>query len=558
MAAKRGDDLLVAELGSPLFAVIGGETSDFAAIKARLLKRKPAAKKYFLFFEGDGLDAGAIEACLAKERLVAVRCSREVALTLWPPLAARCAKGVRVAADSNSLKSPLVAKGSFVAMRADVTWCLGGFQDQRDCQRASKMVVDEAKRRAEAGRRDFFVSRPTAVFDDLEKHQRLAHLFPSVKDWSKLKIDEEAAYSVSNEMSAAKVAKIARGLALRGGGGGGGGGDSAVIDATACVGGNALAFARCFSTVVAIEIDPLKVGYLRENIAHVRSEEAVGEQQHRHLKRLTEDLRVVQGDCLAELPGQLDALAGEGKGPTVVFADPPWGGGRRFYASSPSPASSATALSTPTAAATSKKGGGKCGGQGQGGGSDGGGAGDGAVDGTGDVHLKGGGGGLSQLVRLCAGHARCGALLLKLPGAFDTAALAAELAAVGLADGSELHELSKQVKILVVKLPRELPPPGERSPAPRENSSKGGWTQSAGGGGVGGGGGTAPAPVPAAESCRTKRPWGTEGVDGDGDGSDQDEGAADSGTAEPTEAAPASTVAGKKRKKRRRRKKGAL
>jgi hypothetical protein len=69
-------------------------------------------------------------------------------------------------------------------------------------------------RRAETGRRDFFVSRPRAAFDEAERIQRLAHLFPSVKDASKLQIDEEAAYSASNEHSAAKVRSLRRGKGL--------------------------------------------------------------------------------------------------------------------------------------------------------------------------------------------------------------------------------------------------------------------------------------------------------------------------------------------------------
>ena len=63
-----------------------------------------------------------------------------------------------------------------------------------------------------------------------------------------MQVDEEAAYSASNEVSAAKVAKAAKAL-----------GPGLVIDATACIGGNTIAFARNFRRVVAIEIDPKKV-----------------------------------------------------------------------------------------------------------------------------------------------------------------------------------------------------------------------------------------------------------------------------------------------------------
>lgn len=47
---------------------------------------------------------------------------------------------------------------------------------------------------------------------DDERVARVEHLFPSVKDRSKLRLDEEAAYSVSNETSAAKVAQVALSL----------------------------------------------------------------------------------------------------------------------------------------------------------------------------------------------------------------------------------------------------------------------------------------------------------------------------------------------------------
>ncbi|KAJ1456783.1 hypothetical protein M885DRAFT_153632 [Pelagophyceae sp. CCMP2097] len=247
---------LTAELGPQLFAVIGGATDKLAAMKAQLLKRKVATKTKFAIFDGTAHfpTPAAIAAALASDQIVAVRCGRDAALKKWPELAKLCEAKVGTASQampgakqptgakqpaakqssSASEKSPHVSAGSLVCVRVDgaVAWCLGGWLDQREVQRAGQAVVAEAKLRAETGRRDFFVSRPRALFDDAEKAQRLTHLFPSVKDASKLKIDEEAAYSASNEHSAAKVAKIARALQ---------GAAHTLVDATACVGGNALA-----------------------------------------------------------------------------------------------------------------------------------------------------------------------------------------------------------------------------------------------------------------------------------------------------------------------------
>ena len=409
----NGDDLLIADLGNALFAVIGGENSKFAAMKDKLqmkvLKRKkPVARKYSVFLEEGGIDVREIAAALDKDHVVAVRCSRQVALAMWPALAEKCHRKISVRTDdpslTASLKSPHVAQGSLVAMREAVCWCIGGFLDQRECQRAGQVIVGEAKIRSEqGGGRDFFVSRPRAIFDDDERQQRLDHLFPSVKDRTKLQIDEEAAYSVSNETSAAKVAHIAKKLAAHSGGR-----EAAdlVIDATACVGGNALAFARCFRQVVAIEIDASKVEFLKENIAHVRSEE----QRNAFVQhKLADDFRVVHGDCLCELPRALDAMHA---GRAVVFVDPPWGG--RHYASAAGGGNSAEAS-------------------------------------TASVHLKGSGN-LAELVKICAKHERVDVLLLKLPSHFDVPTFLSEME---LVKHHDVHLLSKQVTLLVLHFSKQ-------------------------------------------------------------------------------------------------------
>jgi hypothetical protein len=113
-----------------------------------------------------------------------------------------------------------------------------------------------------------------------------------------LQIDEEGAYGASNEICAAKFAKAAEldGVAC-------------IVDATACVGGNSIAFARRFPRVVSIELNMERSRMLAHNITHVRRFERLGR------------VDVVQGDCLEKLP-TLDVDWSS----TLVFADPPWGG----------------------------------------------------------------------------------------------------------------------------------------------------------------------------------------------------------------------------------------
>jgi len=436
----NGDDLLTADLGNALFAVIGGENSKFAAMKDKLqmkvLKRKkPVARKYSIFFEEDGVSERDIHAALDNDHIVALRCSRQLALSLWPPIAEKCRKKIVKQSTHDpsltaSLKSPHVAQGSLVAMREAACWCIGGFLDQRECQRAGQVIVGEAKSRSEQGGpgRNFFVSRPRAVFDECERQQRLDHLFPSVKDRTKLKIDEEAAYSVSNETSAAKVAQIARKLSAqppsaKSGHAG------AIIDATACVGGNALAFARCFRKVLAIEIDPSKVAFLKENIAHVRSEE---QPDSAVPSKLTDDFHVIHGDCLVELPRALDDMVTE-EARVLVFADPPWGG--RHYASTGAANDNGSAGTAAASAAASS---------------------------TAGVHLKGSGS-LAALVNLCAARPRVGALLLKLPSHFDVPSFLRELTVVRHHD---VHLLSNQVTLLVLHFTRQASSTLKQSPPP--------------------------------------------------------------------------------------------
>jgi protein-L-isoaspartate O-methyltransferase len=83
--------------------------------------------------------------------------------------------------------------------------------------------------------------------------------------------------------------------------------DSCLItDATACVGGNTIAFASIFHDVMAVELDPRKHAFLLHNLQVLGHPLNLG------------DVRCILGDCLEAIPlhGVRD----------VIFFDAPWGG----------------------------------------------------------------------------------------------------------------------------------------------------------------------------------------------------------------------------------------
>jgi RNA cap guanine-N2 methyltransferase len=77
-----------------------------------------------------------------------------------------------------------------------------------------------------------------------------------------------------------------------------------ITDCTACVGGNAINFAKHFDHVNAIELDAIRAGYLQHNVTLICG---------RHAPRVG----VHHGDALVKVKTlQQD----------VLFFDPPWGG----------------------------------------------------------------------------------------------------------------------------------------------------------------------------------------------------------------------------------------
>ena len=286
---------LVAALGPEVLATLGGApSSKLEQMKAKLQKRPPRKSRLAVFAALDATSTPQIRGELEGGRVVAVRCGRAAAERLWPALAALCAQRV----EDDDVPNDHVSKGSFVALNGDACYCVGGFRRQKDTRNCAAALVQEARRRSDRSERDFFVARATATFGDVERRQRIDHLFGNVPERHLLQIDEEGAYGASNEICAAKFAKAAEldGVAC-------------VVDATACVGGNSIAFARRFPRVVAVELNMERSRMLAHNITHVRRFERRGR------------VDVVQGDCLEKLL-TLDVDWAS----TLVFADPPWGG----------------------------------------------------------------------------------------------------------------------------------------------------------------------------------------------------------------------------------------
>lgn len=112
----------------------------------------------------------------------------------------------------------------------------------------------------------------------------------------RLRLDDEAAYSVTDQYTADKITRDLLRFVSPGG---------TICDATACIGGNTFSFARAFRRVVAIERDPLRFEYLRHNM------DVLG----------VHNVAYHLGDALEELE-----WARRGAPFHCVFVDPPWGG----------------------------------------------------------------------------------------------------------------------------------------------------------------------------------------------------------------------------------------
>lgn len=124
--------------------------------------------------------------------------------------------------------------------------------------------------------------------------------FVSPETRSHIKLDDEAAYSVTDQYTADRMTRdIMRFVDV----------NAVVCDATACIGGNTHSFARAFRHVVAIEQNPTRFEYLKHNMGVLQ----------------IKNVQCVCGDALEEVPWHL-AGKGHRRPYNVIFVDPPWGG----------------------------------------------------------------------------------------------------------------------------------------------------------------------------------------------------------------------------------------
>ena len=112
-----------------------------------------------------------------------------------------------------------------------------------------------------------------------------------------VKYDEVSLYSATDQLTARATARVLRTLP-------GVTAASTVTDATACIGGNTLEFARAFAHVHAVELEPVRASMLRHNLAWLQLDKSV----------------TVHEADYCDLQATLCQ--------DVVFLDPPWGGKR--------------------------------------------------------------------------------------------------------------------------------------------------------------------------------------------------------------------------------------
>jgi len=131
----------------------------------------------------------------------------------------------------------------------------------------------------------------------------LLRLFPSLNNMSditKLKIDKESISYITPKEKATRITQIIiRHMAklnidVD---------DIIATDATACIGGNTISFAKMFKHVYAIEIDKKRTEYLKCNL---------------DTYNLCKKVTIINDDCTKVL-SKLDNH-------NIIFLDPPWGG----------------------------------------------------------------------------------------------------------------------------------------------------------------------------------------------------------------------------------------
>ena len=121
-----------------------------------------------------------------------------------------------------------------------------------------------------------------------------------------LKLDEEALYSTTDQVTADKITKdILKFVPKR----------CTITDATACIGGSTYSFAQCFSNVIAIEYDKTRFNYLQFNMNILPYND-----NKSNITLYTPQINTIEcrnGDAIIECTKQFQE---------AIFIDPPWGG----------------------------------------------------------------------------------------------------------------------------------------------------------------------------------------------------------------------------------------
>lgn len=145
----------------------------------------------------------------------------------------------------------------------------------------------------------------------------------------KIKLDEEALYSTTDQVTADKITRDILNYIPQ---------SSTITDATACIGGSAYSFAQQFSNVIAIENNKERFELLKHNMNILTSQPSllntnynhhISHNQHIHcniynklqqyafMQTKSNNVECRHGDALLECKKQYQ---------DAIFIDPPWGG----------------------------------------------------------------------------------------------------------------------------------------------------------------------------------------------------------------------------------------
>lgn len=119
---------------------------------------------------------------------------------------------------------------------------------------------------------------------------------------NQLKLDEEAMYSTTDQVTADKITKDILQFISR---------KSLITDATACIGGSTYSFSQNFSNVIAIEYDKTRFEYLQYNMSILPFNLNDRKQVFNNI------VECRNGDAIVECTKQFQ---------DAIFIDPPWGG----------------------------------------------------------------------------------------------------------------------------------------------------------------------------------------------------------------------------------------